>query len=199
MQILIACTNFHKIREIKDLLKSLPHIELITLHQFPHYNQPEETGASFKENAVLKAEHAAKTLNVWALADDSGLIVPILKGAPGIYSARYAGLHASEKENCDKLLQEMSTYRSSQERVAYYECCIAIAAPLGIKKIVEGTCAGSIAIESRGGRGFGYDPLFIKNDYEKTFGELDDAVKKRVSHRSRAFERLVPFLENLRE
>ncbi len=199
MQILIASKNFHKIREIRDLSKSLSHLEFVSLHQFPDYEPPEETGASFKENAVLKATHAAKNLNILTLADDSGIIVPILKGAPGIYSSRYASPEATDKENCDKLLQELASYPSSQQRVAYYECCLVIASPTDVKKVVEGTCGGSIALSTRGRNGFGYDPLFIKSEYEKTFGELDDTVKKRVSHRCKAFERLIPFLENLRD
>jgi len=199
IKILIASKNFHKVREIRDFLKSLSHVEFLTLHQFPNYVPPEETGKTFKENAVLKAQHAAHALNIWTLADDSGIVVPILKNAPGIYSARYAGNQATDKENCDKLLQELSTYPSSQQRTAYYECCLALASPKELKKSVEGVCGGTIAPLAKGRNGFGYDPLFIKNDYDKTFAELDDAVKKRVSHRCKAFERLIPFLESLRE
>lgn len=199
IKLLIASKNFHKIRELRDLFKSLNHIEVISLHQFPDYYPPEETGQTFKENAILKASHAAKALNRWTLADDSGLIVPILRGAPGIYSSRYAGQQATDKENCDKLLHELSVHSSLDSRVAYYECCLAIANPTEVKKVVEGSCGGIIAEAARGRNGFGYDPLFIKNDYDKTFGELDNAVKVRISHRRRAFERLVSFLENLRE
>ena len=104
MEILLATANLHKLREFRDMFKSLPHIEIISLHQFPDYSLPEETGLTFKENAILKAEHAARTLNKWALADDSGLVVPSLGGEPGVFSRRYAGLEATDVENNQKLL-----------------------------------------------------------------------------------------------
>lgn len=196
MEILIASHNSHKIREFKDMAKSLSHVEFLSLHQFPNYAQPEETGATFRENAILKAEHAAKHLNTWVLADDSGLVVPALQGNPGVRSRRYAGANATDLENRQKLLQAMENLHG-QARTAYFECCLAIANPSGLQKCVEGICEGTIIHESRGRYGFGYDPLFVKNDYEKTFGELDDHIKNRISHRRKAFERLLGFLETL--
>jgi XTP/dITP diphosphohydrolase len=198
MEIVLASVNLHKIREFRDMFKSLTYIELISLHQFNHYFPPEEVGQTFKENAILKAEHAAKYLNKWVLADDSGLIVPALQGEPGVKSKRYAGLEATDMENRTKLLQAMENL-TAQERTAYFECCLALASPDGLKKCVEGICEGYIIKESRGRNGFGYDSLFIKNDYEKTFGELDEAVKNRISHRRKAFERLQNFLETLKK
>lgn len=197
MEILIASTNLHKMREFRDMFKSLTHIQLISLHQFGHYVAPEETGQTFKENAILKAEHAAKHLNCWVLADDSGLVVPALQGEPGVRSRRYASLEATDVENRQKLLQAMKGLEG-QERIAYFECCLAIASPAGLKKCVEGICEGFITQEPKGRHGFGYDPLFVKNDYEKTFAELDDTVKNRISHRRKAFERLLTFLETLK-
>ncbi len=197
MEILLASANLNKMREFRDMFKSLPHIELISLHQFNAYVLPEETGQTFKENAILKAEHAAKHLNRWVLADDSGLVVPALRGDPGVRSRRYAGPNASDLENRQKLLQAMKNLKG-QERTAYFECCLALAGPTGLKKCVEGICEGYITTEPRGRNGFGYDPLFIKNDYEKTFAELDDNVKNRISHRRKAFERLLTFLETLK-
>ena len=179
------------------MFKSLAHIELISLHQFSHYIAPEETGQTFKENAIIKAEHAAKYLNMWVLADDSGLVVPALQGKPGVKSRRYAGIEATDMENRMKLLQEMEGLEA-QERTAYFECCLALACPTGLKKCVEGICEGSIVKEPRGRYGFGYDPLFSKNDYEKTFAELDETLKNRISHRRKAFERLLTFLETLK-
>lgn len=198
MEIVLATKNVHKIREFKDMLKRYPHLELVTLHQFPYFHPAEETGVSFKDNATSKAEQAARTLGKWVLADDSGLVVPALNGRPGIFSSRYAGPDATDVENRQKLLKEMQHLTSPEERSAYYECCLVIASPQGIKKCVTGTCEGHLLLEERGRNGFGYDSLFVKHDYEKTFGELDEATKNRISHRCKAFERLSTFLETLR-
>jgi XTP/dITP diphosphohydrolase len=197
MEILLASTNLHKIREFRDMFKSLTHLELISLHQFNHYCAPEENGLTFKENAILKAEHAAKALNQWVIADDSGLVVPALKGEPGVISRRYAGLQATDLENRQKLLECMQDLEG-QSRSAYFQCCLAIASPTGLTKCVEGSCEGFIVREAKGRHGFGYDSLFIKNDYEKTFAELDESIKNRISHRRKAFERLLAYLENLK-
>jgi XTP/dITP diphosphohydrolase len=198
IKIVLATHNLHKVREFREMFRPLTHLELLSLHPFHDYHAPEETGHTFKENAILKAMHAASHLHCWALADDSGLVVPALQGAPGVYSRRYVGLKATDGENSKKLLQQMSLLQG-EERVAYYECALALASPDGLKKCVEGICEGSIALEPRGRHGFGYDPLFIKNGYEKTFGELDEAVKNRISHRRKAFDRLINFLDTLRE
>jgi XTP/dITP diphosphohydrolase len=198
MEILLATSNLHKIREFKDLFQLFSHLQLVSLHQFSNYTAPEENGKTFQENAILKAEHAAKHLNKWVLADDSGLVVPALKGEPGIYSRRYAGPNSSDIENRKKLLQKMQNLNQF-ERSAYYECCLAIASPEGLKKCVTGICEGHIAQAERGRHGFGYDPLFVKYDYEKTFGEIDESTKNRISHRRKAFERLSSFLETLKE
>ena len=123
--------------------------------------------------------------------------MPAFKVIPVVKSRRYAGPDATDLENRQKLLQAMENLKD-QERTAYFECCLALASPTGLKKCVEGICEGYIIQEPRGRHGFGYDPLFIKNDYEKTFAELDDAVKNRISHRRKAFERLLTFLETLR-
>lgn len=197
MKILLATTNLHKIREFKEMCKTRPSIELLSLHQFSEYVQPNETGDTFKENAILKAEHAAKHLNQqWVIADDSGLVVPALHGEPGVNSRRYAGPDATDLENRQKLLHSMQNLQG-QSRTAFAECCLALATPQGLKKCTEGICEGFIAYESRGRNGFGYDPLFIKNDYSMTFAEMDDSVKNRISHRRKAFERLLSFLESL--
>lgn len=198
MEIVLATDNLGKIREFKDMFKSLKHIDLISLRQFSDYIPPEETGKTFKENAILKAMHAAAHLQRWALADDSGLVVPALAGEPGVYSRRYAGVDATDSENRQKLLEAMQ-HLQDQERTAYFECCLALANPTGIQKYVEGICEGYIIREPRGRNGFGYDPLFVKNDYDKTFAELDETIKNRVSHRHKAFERLSTFLETLRD
>lgn len=196
MDLLIATTNGYKIREIRALLKPYAKFDLYSLLDFPNYVQPEETGLTFEENAILKAVHAAKTLNKWTLADDSGLIVPALQGAPGVYSARYAGAGSSDKENRKKLLKEMS-HLEGIGRSAYFECCIALASPDGIKKVVKGVCEGSIQTEEKGSLGFGYDSLFIKHDYNQTFAELEEHQKNQVSHRAKALAKLKMALEGL--
>ena len=198
MEILLATANLHKLREFRDMFRSLPHIELISLHQFNDYCPPEETGETFKDNAILKAEHAARHFNRRVLADDSGLVVPAIGGDPGVRSRRYAGDEATDLENRQKLLNAMKHLRD-HERTAYFECCLTLASPGGVQKSFEGICEGFIIEESRGSHGFGYDPLFVKNDYEKTFAELDEGIKNRISHRHKAFERLSTFLETLRD
>jgi XTP/dITP diphosphohydrolase len=180
------------------MLKKFSHIEVLPLRSSTDYEFPQETGQNFQENALLKAEHAAKHFKKWVLADDSGLVVPALNGHPGIFSRRYAGLNATDADNRRKLLQEMRHLQTSEERAAYYECCLAVANPEGFKKIFTGTCEGYIALREKGSHGFGYDSLFIKHDYDKTFGELDEGIKNRVSHRRKAFERLATFLETLK-
>lgn len=197
MEIVLATHNLHKLLEFKDLFKSLNWIELISLHQFSDYIPSEETGKTFKENAILKAEHAAKTLNCLALADDSGLVVPALQGQPGVKSRRYAGPQATDKQNCDKLLASMHSFEDA-DRTAYYEICLALASPTELLKTVEARCEGRIIASPKGNKGFGYDPLFIKDGYNETFGELG-SIKNRLSHRYKAFERLRIFLEKLKK
>ena len=196
MKLLIASRNVHKIRECKALLRQLPNLDIISLLDFPNYVPPEETGRTFEENALLKATHAASALDCYALADDSGLVIPALGGAPGVYSARYAGLTAGDADNRKKLLQEMRSL-PEQQRSGYFECCLALASPQGIKKIACARCEGTIATEEKGNKGFGYDSLFIKHEYSKTFGELDEATKNRVSHRRKALDRILLTLEQL--
>lgn len=196
MELVIATSNLHKIREFRAILKPFRHLDLLSLLDFPNYAPPEEIGKSFEENASLKAVHAAKTLQRLVIADDSGLVVPALQGCPGIYSARYAGLNASDAENRKKLLFEMENL-SEEARNAYFECSIAIASPDGLKKCASAICEGTILTEIRGSFGFGYDPLFIKHDYSKTFAELDEDTKNRISHRRKALDKLLPFFEML--
>lgn len=198
MELVIATHNLHKVREIREMLKSLPHLDILSLLNFPTYQLPEETGKSFEENASLKAEDAAKALKKWVLADDSGLVVPSLNGRPGIYSARYAGEDATDTENRQKLLEEMKDLKEIQ-RSAYYDCCLALADPKGIRKITHGIVEGVISDNERGRNGFGYDPIFIKNDYDKTFAELDEQTKNKISHRRKALDKLIPSLESLKE
>jgi XTP/dITP diphosphohydrolase len=198
MEIVIASKNVHKIREFRSLLKIFKHFDVLSLRDFPSYVPLEESQGSFEEIVTTKAVHAAKTLNKWVLADDSGLVVPALQGAPGIHSARYAGPQATDRENCHKLLAAMKDLQESG-RYAYFECWIAIASPEGIQKIERGVCEGSIIEKEKGRHGFGYDPIFRKHEYGKTFAELDEAIKNRISHRRKAFDRISLFLESLED
>jgi XTP/dITP diphosphohydrolase len=195
-ELIIASTNIHKVREFRNMLKPLGRFDLLSLCDFPAYVPPEETGKTFEENATLKAEHAAKTLNRWVIADDSGLVVPALNGAPGVYSARYAGNDATDLENRKKLLEEM-LHLLDDDRQAFFECCIALASPEGLKKCVKGTCEGVLLTKDRGGGGFGYDSLFVKHGYSKSFAELGESVKNRISHRRKALDKLALSLESI--
>lgn len=196
IELVIASTNVHKIHEFKSMLKPLGGFDLLSLRDFPNYVPLEETGESFEDNATLKAIHAAQSLNRWTLADDSGLVVPALQGLPGIFSARYAGNDASDLDNRKKLLAEMA-HLLEEDRHAYFECCLAIASPTGLKKVVRGTCEGIILTQERGGSGFGYDSLFVKYGYNKTFGELEESVKNRVSHRRKALDKLMRTFDSI--
>lgn len=193
MDLVIATGNVHKLRELKSLLRPYSQFDIYSLKDFPDYVPPEEGAPSFKENAILKASHAAKKLGKWVIADDSGLVVPALGGSPGVFSARYAGPKATDRDNRKKLLQEMENLEEFQ-RFAYFECALALAKSEENVKVVQGTCEGSILRKERGGNGFGYDPLFIKHDYNLTFAELEERVKISVSHRYKAFQRLSIYL-----
>ncbi len=194
MELVIASNNMHKIREFRAILKKMGNFDLLSLLDFPNYTPPQETGKTFEENAIIKAEHAAKTLNRWAIADDSGLVIPALQGAPGVCSRRYASEHATDKENRKKLLQDMS-HLSDTNRQGYFECWIALASPQGVKKTTKGVSEGMIIDQEKGSLGFGYDSIFVKHEYGKTFAELDEDTKNRISHRRKALDKLLPFLE----
>jgi len=196
LELVIASTNMHKVREFKTMLKAFSKLDVLSLCDFPEYVPPEETGSTLEENAILKACAAAKQLNRWVLADDSGLIVPTLGGAPGVYSARYAGDQATDLDNRRKLLSNMAHFMD-EDRNAFYECCIALASPQGLKKVAKGTCEGALALQDKGGSGFGYDPIFIKHGYHKSFAELGEAIKNRVSHRRKALDKILNAIEAL--
>jgi XTP/dITP diphosphohydrolase len=196
MEIVIATHNIHKIRELRALLKAFPTLDVYSLLDFPQYKAPPETGTSFEENASLKAVAAAQALGRLAIADDSGLVVPALNGSPGVFSSRFAGEEATDADNRRKLLKEME-HLQDMERQGYFECCLSLASPQGLIKSAVGQCEGLILSSPRGSKGFGYDSLFVKFDYGKTFAELDEETKNRVSHRRKAFDRLAHILECL--
>lgn len=196
IEIVIASKNIHKIREYKDMFRELPNFDVLSLLDFPNYISKEEKGNSFRENAKEKALDAAKELNKLVLADDSGLIVPALNKEPGIYSARYAGKNATYADNRKKLLTNMENLRD-EKRYAFFECHISLASPECLRKEVSAICEGMIMEKERGGGGFGYDSLFSKHGYNKTFAELDSFLKNKISHRRKAFDKMKPFLESL--
>jgi XTP/dITP diphosphohydrolase len=192
-QLLIATRNAGKVREFAELLSGLP-LQLRHLAEFPDIPEAEETGATFAENAALKARFYSRLTGLPALADDSGLEVDALDGAPGVYSARYAGTGATDAERNTKLLDELN--RSGKDsRRARFVCVVAHAsAATGALKLFEGICEGRIAASPRGTSGFGYDPLFIPDGYAETFGELPAEIKNRISHRARALDAASRFL-----
>ena len=171
-------------------------ITLRSLKDFGNISEPAETGLNFMENAVLKAKYYALQTGLTALADDSGLEVAALNGAPGIFSARYTGAGANDPQRIAKLLRELDE-TGDQNRSARFVCAAAVADQRGqILSTAEGICAGKIARAARGGNGFGYDPIFIPEKFLKTFGELSSGEKQQISHRSRAISKIIAFLRD---
>jgi XTP/dITP diphosphohydrolase len=195
-RLVVASRNRKKSGEIRDLLA--PHgIEVVSVSEIAGVPEVVENGLTFAENAAKKASETARTLSNWTLGEDSGLEVAALAGAPGIYSARFSGPGATDESNNAKLMTELSAVVDDR-RNARYVCNVALADPTGkIRLQFEAYCHGRITRETRGTNGFGYDPYFLIREYHRTFGELSPAVKRRLSHRARAFERLVPSLIGL--
>lgn len=190
-RIVLGTRNRKKGLELVTLLEPFG-FELRSLADFPNAIVVEETGNTFRENAALKATVQARNLGEWVLGEDSGLCVDALGGAPGVYSARYSGAEASDEANNEKLLRELGN-RPPEERIAYYVCFATLSNPAGeICAASEGRCYGRIRTECAGQAGFGYDPLFEIVEYHRTFGELGDAVKTVLSHRSRALREIIP-------
>ncbi len=193
LEIVVATKNSGKVKELRRLLADLP-LQLRSLNEFPDVIEAEETGANFAENAVIKAQSYSLQTGFWSLADDSGLEVEALVGAPGIFSARYAGENATDQEKIIKLLHELSETQD-QERLARFVCAMAISDEKGeIKFLTEGVCKGKIALKPSGTNGFGYDPIFVPDGFEQTFGELSDEIKQKISHRAKAAENIITFL-----
>jgi XTP/dITP diphosphohydrolase len=197
MPVLVVGTRNPKKRvELLEILSDLG-IELRDLTNYPQAPEVEEDGTTFEENARKKAIVLAKALGEWVLGEDSGLVVPALKGRPGVYSARYAGKQGDDEANNDRLLAELAPLPDNA-RVAFYVCTAVLADPTGdVEATVEGRCHGIIINERRGTGGFGYDPLFLIPEYHRTFGELSATVKHALSHRGRAMAQLRPVLRRL--
>ena len=184
--LVLATRNTGKTAEIRDLLAGFP-VEIRNLDDFGPIPEVEEDGTTFDENAYKKAHFAARVLGFPALADDSGLVVEALNGAPGVYSARYAGEGATDEERCQKLLLEME---GQTQRAAAFECVISIAVPEGPALTYEARCDGQISHQPKGDNGFGYDPVFFYPPGEKTFAEMSMAEKSSVSHRGKALREI---------
>lgn len=186
ISIVIATRNKGKTAEISEMLKGFP-VNIKNLDDFGPIPEIEEDGDTFDENAYKKASVTARILGMPALADDSGLLVESLSGAPGVHSARYAGENATDKQRGEKLLEEM---KGKTNRKAAFECVISIAVPSGPALTYEARCEGLINEEPAGQNGFGYDPVFFFPPLEKTFAELTRTEKSRVSHRGKALGEL---------
>ena len=197
IELLVATRNSHKTREIQLILG--PEFKVRDLTAHPEVAEICESGTSFEENAKLKAMAASGQMPDLVIADDSGLEVDALAGAPGIHSARYAGANATERDKIDKLLGELARAGATDNsRRARFRCVVALARNGNFLGTVEGVVEGRIANEMRGDSGFGYDPVFIANGFEQTFGELPAEVKNTISHRAKAIRALADRLQRLK-
>jgi len=194
-RLLVATRNEGKVEEYEELLAGLP-LALTFLTREGITAEVEETGSTFKENAVQKAEEYARLSGLLTLADDSGLEVDALGGEPGVFSARYAGVGATDEDRYRLLLKTMGEIPWAQ-RTARFRCVVAVAEPGGNRLTSEGICEGVIAFSPEGSYGFGYDPVFFLPRFGQTLAQLPPEVKNRISHRARAAQKIRPQLERL--
>jgi len=198
LKLLIATTNAGKFAEVKAFFDALP-LEILSLKDLGRWPEVVEDGASFEANALKKAKTLARFLGLVTLADDSGLEVDALDGAPGIYSARYAGEEGDDRKNNEKLLAAMKEV-PEDKRGARFVCALALCAPDANGQqewVFRASCEGRIAFALKGQNGFGYDPLFFYPPFGKTFGEIDRETKATVSHRGKALRKLAQTLPSL--
>lgn len=185
MEIVLASNNKHKIVELEEFMKRYyPDIRVLSLGDIGFHEEIVEDGATFEENALIKAK-TISALGYIAVADDSGLMVDALGGEPGVYSARYAGEPSNDENNNQKLLEKMKDVKES-DRTAKFVSVIACAFPDGKTITARGECPGRVLYEYRGNGGFGYDPLFLYEEYGKTFAEMNSEEKNKISHRARS-------------
>jgi len=197
MQIILATSNKGKVKEIRALFEK---DEVVPFSEILGPMEIEENGETFAENALIKARTIFEKLgrdDVIVVSDDSGITVPALGGEPGIFSARYAGEGASDRDNLEKLVAKLKE-KGLAEAPAYYTAAIAIVAP-GAEYVVHGWMHGKVITTPRGEGGFGYDPMFVPERFDKTLGELEPEVKKELSHRSKALKLAQPIIEMLKE
>lgn len=195
MDIVLATKNKKKAAEMSRIFKG-HDFHFLTLESFPDCPDVEEDGKTFRANALKKGRAVARFTGHAALADDSGLEVPALGKAPGVYSARYAGPAADDRKNLRKLLREMRGLEG-EERTARFVCCMALVLPDGHHKTFTGYVSGSIGKKERGDNGFGYDPVFYPEDHTRTFAEMEAAQKDSISHRGRALKKLFQYLSSV--
>jgi len=197
MKILLATQNQGKVHELQALIGK-EDFEVLSLNELEGWEEIEETGTTFAENAALKARVATARTGLIAVADDSGLVVDALAGAPGVFSARFAGEPKSDEKNIDKLLALMENV-PDEKRTARFRCALAVRTPEGEEYLTEGTVEGKILRQRRGQGGFGYDPVFFVPDFGRTMAELSTGQKNKLSHRAQAVRQAVPILQELKK
>lgn len=196
-RVVLATRNRHKIDELHAILAATGvEVELLGVDAFPGVPDVAETGVTFAENALLKAVDVSARTGLPAIADDSGLCVDVLGGAPGIFSARWAGKHGDDKANLDLLLAQLGDI-ADEHRGAHFACAAALALPDGTRIVREGRIDGTLLHARRGTNGFGYDPIFLPDGYDRTTAEMPAAEKNAISHRTRAFQALAKDLAAL--
>ena len=196
-RLILATRNTHKVGELRAILGAAGlKVELVGADAYPEIPDVRETGVTFAENALLKAHALAQATGCPAVADDSGLSVDVLGGAPGIFSARWAGRHGDDKANLDLLLAQLGDI-APPHRGAHFSCAAALALPDGTEHVVEGRLRGTLRFEPVGTNGFGYDPILQPDGYDVTCAELTPEQKNAISHRGQAFRALTPALRDL--
>lgn len=183
-KLLVATNNKNKLIEIREILKDICK-EIVSLSDVGIESDPEENGKTFEDNAIIKAKAAMEKSGLPTLADDSGICVPILNNAPGIYSARFAGENASDTENNQKLCKYLSKF-DEKDRDVFYACSMALSMPRGGVLTANGECFGKFLLTPKGNNGFGYDPHFYLPEYDETMAELEPEIKNKISHRYHA-------------
>ncbi|MGW4646035.1 RdgB/HAM1 family non-canonical purine NTP pyrophosphatase [Kitasatospora sp. NPDC004289] len=196
-RLVLATRNRHKVTELRDILGAAGlDVELVGADAYPEIPDVRETGVTFAENALLKAHALARATGLPAVADDSGLCVDVLNGAPGIFSARWAGKHGDDRANLDLLLAQLSDI-AEPHRGAHFACAAALALPDGTERVVEGRLLGTLRTEPAGSGGFGYDPVLQPLGETRTCAELTPDEKNAISHRGQAFRGLAPVVREL--
>jgi XTP/dITP diphosphohydrolase len=192
-QILLATRNAKKLNELRRILAPRVTVEVLGLNDVEQYDEAPETGATFAENALLKATEAARVTGLISVADDSGLAVDALNGMPGVLSARWAGAAANDDANLDLVLEQLAD--TPDDRLgASFVCAAALVTPTGTSLVREGRMPGRLIRQRRGANGFGYDPIFIPTGYDVTSAELDPEEKDEISHRGKAMRLLLPHI-----